>query len=315
MTAPGWDEAPEELRPLFDGVPFELRYALHGRAAVRVHAPRGPVAARHVEPPDVTAPWIATARCGDAAGWLLAGAAPVGGADRARAALRSVVDRHTALELQQLETARAAFAADLLEALTHRLRTDVSTLQAVAEGALAGIFTPDELAQIPAELKSAGGEAQRRLSQAREVMGALHPEAPWRSEPVAGALESELEGAGAALRVLGVNGEVPLALGRGTGWSACARLLAAALARDTRLGGEHAVVTVAADPAGWAVTAGCAGAADQAAWTARALGELVHIGPIVAAAGGSATVFRAGAECLRVRLVLPAAPPGDATHP
>ena len=223
-------------------MPFELRYALHGRAAVRVHAPRGPVAARHVEPPDVTAPWIATARCGDAAGWLLAGAAPVGGADRARAALRSVVDRHTALELQQLETARAAFAADLLEALTHRLRTDVSTLQAVAEGALAGIFTPDELEQIPAELKSAGGEAQRRLSQAREVMGALHPEAPWRAEPVAGALEAELEGAGAALRVLGVNGEVPLALGRGTGWSACARLLAAALARDTRLGGEQAVV-------------------------------------------------------------------------
>ncbi len=315
MTPPRWDEGAEELRAMFDGAPFELRYALHGRAAVRVLAPSGPVAARHVEPPEVSAPWAVTARCGEAAGWLLAGAAPAGGGERARAALRAAIDRHTALALQELEAVRAALAADLLESLTHRLRTDVSTLQAVAEGALAGVFTDDELEQIPAELKVAGGEAQRRLSQAREIMGALRPEAPWRAEPVAGILEAELEGAGAAVRVGGVDGEIPLALGRGAGWGACARLLAAALARDARLGGERAEVTVAADPGGWAVTAGAAGEAERVAWTGRALGELVHAGPIVAAAGGSVSVARVAGEGVRVRLVLPAAPPGDALHP
>ena len=36
----------------------------------------------------------------------------------------------------------------------------------------------------------------------------------------------------------------------------------------------------------------CAGVAEGAAWTGRALGELVHAGPIVAAAGGSASVAR-----------------------
>ena len=210
---------------------------------------------------------------------------------------------------------RAGLSADLLETLTHRLRTDVSTLQAVAEGALAGVFTGDELAQIPGELKSAGGEAQRRLSQAREVMAALHPAAPWRAEPVARVLQDELDGAGTAVRVAGADGEVALALGRGAGWGACARLLAGALAHDARLGGPGAAVAVTPDPGGWAVTAGPEGDGEPAPWTARALGDLVHAGAIVAAAGGSASLARIGGDGVRVRFVLPAAPPDDPPHP
>src|SRR4051794_4172745 len=107
---------------------FELRFDLAGRAAVRVAG--GPVAPRHVEPVPPAAPWVAEARCGPAAGWLLAQAAPAD-PEAARARLQRAVERETAHRLQAAAQAAAPLAADLLERLTHRLRTDVTTLQAV----------------------------------------------------------------------------------------------------------------------------------------------------------------------------------------
>src|SRR4051794_30173768 len=147
---------------------FELRYDRTGRAAVRIAG--GPVAPRHVEPVPPPAPWVAEARCGAAAGWLLA-AAPPPDPDAAQALLQRAVERETALRLQAAARELAPLAAELLERLTHRLRTDVTTLQAVADGAINGLFEPADLELLPGELERTGREALRRLSGAREVMG------------------------------------------------------------------------------------------------------------------------------------------------
>jgi hypothetical protein len=62
-----WSDAAARLSPLFGDAAFELRFALHAGAAVRVHG--GPVAPRHAEDADPPAPWSARAVCGEAAGW------------------------------------------------------------------------------------------------------------------------------------------------------------------------------------------------------------------------------------------------------
>ena len=155
----------QSLAALFDGARFELRFSLDGRAAVRVLG--GPVAARHAEPPDPAAPWSARATCGDAVGWLLAERAPAG---EAHAVLQRAVDRHSSLLLQRIAAHRGAIAADLLESVTHRLRTDISALQVIADGALTAPFEDDERSQVRAEVGEVGAEAQRRLSAFREAM-------------------------------------------------------------------------------------------------------------------------------------------------
>jgi signal transduction histidine kinase len=275
-----WSDAAAELSPLFADAAFELRFALRGGAAVRVAG--GPVATRHAERRDPPAPWSARACCGEATGWLLAMRAP---ADpiAVRVVLERAVTRHTAVRLQRLAAVRAALTAELLERLTHRLRTDVSTLQAVAEGAATGLFDPDELAELPAELARTGAQAQRRLSAAREVMAAFAATAAPEPEPLLALLEDEL-GATAAPPP----GERPLALVPGPGWAACARLLGEAFA------GAPPEVTIAAHPDGWAIAVGGAGEPDP----------LLHLGLILAAAGGAAeTAGGAG-----VNLLVPAAP-------
>lgn len=298
-----FDDAAAALAPLFGSACFELRYGLDGRAAVRVHG--GPLAPRHAEAVPPAAPWVAEARCGAAAGWLLA-VAPPSDPEHARAVLERVVERHSALRLQRLAAERAALAADLLERLTHRLRTDVSALQAVAEGAVAGLFEPGELAELPAEIAAVGSTAQRELSAAREVMTALAPEAPAAPEPLLETLRAELEAAGARVAVAGAGGERPYVLVPGAGWSAGARLLAQALAGDQRLAG--AALEVAADPDGWTVRAGRRGAGAPQAWTGHGLGALAAAGHIAAAAGGAAYAERFEDGGLRVELTLPAAP-------
>jgi hypothetical protein len=299
-----FDSRTEQLAPLFAGARFELRFSLGGHAAVRVLG--GPVAARHAEPPDVTAPWSARAQCGEAVGWLLAEAAPADEA-AARGALQQVVDGHSSLLLQRIATRRAGLTADLLERVTHRLRTDISALQVIAEGALSVPFDDDERAQVRAEVAEVGAEAQRRLSAAREVMTSLHPAAERAAEPVIETLERALEGAGVATPVAGVAGEVPRALMPGVGWQACARLLAEALAADERL--ASAPVTVRPHPDGWAVTVGERGGGPLE-WTEQALGELVHAGAIAVAAGGSAAATGAANGRIWVELTVPAAPSG-----
>jgi hypothetical protein len=298
-----WPDAAQRLGPLFEGARFELRFSLGGQAAVRVLAPAGPVAPRHAEPPDPAAPWSARAACGEAVGWLLASRAP---ADEAMAAdvLQRAVDRHSSLELQRIAVQRGGMAADLLEAVTHRLRTDISALQVIAEGALAVPFDEDERPQVRAEVAEVGAEAQRRLSATREVMASLQPAAQRTPEPLIDVLARELEGMGVATPVAAVDGEVPVALVPGSGWSACARLLAAALASDERLAG--AAIAVRAHPDGWSVVAGDE-AGELVPWTERKLGELAHAGAIAVAAGGSASASAAGGR-LSVRLTVPAAP-------
>jgi hypothetical protein len=293
MTA--WGDAADELAVLFGASPFELRYDLAGRCAARVAG--GPVAPRHAEPVPPPAPWCVEARCGTAAGWLLAPAAPAA-PERAQAVLQRAVERGTALILQRHAAQRAAMDAELLERLTHRLRTDVMTLQAVAEGALLGVFDEDERAEIPAELERTGREAQRRLSAAREVMTVLEPGARCAPEPIAETLRDELEAAGRDVAVTAPVHEQPLALVPGAGWAACARLLAA----DTRL----VAFTVTPDPGGWCIAAGPRGAAVN--WSERELGELAYAGDIAAAAGGAAAAERAEDGALRVALTVPAAP-------
>jgi signal transduction histidine kinase len=300
-----FSEAAALLRPLFGATAFELRYALDGRAAVRAFG--GPLAPRHAEDVPPPAPWVAEARCGYAAGWLLA-AAPPADPERASALLGRAVDRRSALRLQRLAAQRAALEADLLERLTHRLRTDVSTLQAVAEGAAAGLFDPADLVELPAEIAAVGVAAQRQLSAAREVMTALAPEAPATAEPLLETLRDELEAAGARVCVADVPGEQPRVLVPGAGWSACARLLAEPLARDARLAG--ATLEVSAHPDGWSVRAGRAGAGMPQPWAGRALDALAGAGHIVAAAGGSAHAERLEDGGLRVALAIPAAPSG-----
>jgi hypothetical protein len=197
-------------------------------------------------------------------------------------------------------------AADLLETVTHRLRTDISALQVIAEGVLAVPFEDDERPQIRAEVAEVGADAQRRLSAAREVMASLHPAAERAPEPLIETLERELDGAGAPVAVAGVEGEVPMVVVPGSGWSACARLIAGALAADARLAG--APVAVRAHPDGWEVVVG-EPAGDLVPWTERSLGELAHAGAIVVAAGGAASAAVHEGR-LRLELTVPAAPSG-----
>jgi hypothetical protein len=271
---------------------FEVRYDLAGRAAVRVAG--GPVAARHVEPVPPRAPWVIEARCGAAAGWLLADVAPAD-PEAARARLERAVERETALRLQAAARALGPMAADLLERLTHRLRTDVTTLRAVADGAIGGLFEPEDLEVLPGELERTAQEALRRLSSAREVMGVLVPGARLEAEPVLATLEAELEAAGRAVTVSCRTTETPRTLIPGPGWAACARMLAG----DPRLG----MFEVGPDPCGWGVRSGTDGTPVE--WTERTAGDLAPVGLIVAAAGGSALVT----DPFGLRLTLPAAPP------
>ncbi|WP_028063588.1 hypothetical protein [Solirubrobacter soli] len=271
---------------------MELRFDLAGRAAVRVAG--GPVAPRHVEPVPPRAPWVAQARCGTATGWLLAHETPPD-PEAVQERLQHAVERETALRLQAAARAVGPLAADLLERLTHRLRTDVTTLQAVADGAIKGLFEPEDLAVLPGELERSARESLRRLSGVREVMGVLTPGARLDAEPVQETLRAELEGAGRGATIVGPPGEAPLTLIPGPGWAACARMLA----RDPRL----EMFVLGPDPGGWLLTTGVDGI--EVGWTERTAGELVHVGQIVAAAGGSAVVT----EPFGIRLTLPAAPP------
>src|SRR5215212_9705117 len=300
--APGADVA-APLLACFAGEPFELRWSLAGTAAARVLAPAGPVAAKHAEPPDPPAPWSAGARCGAAAGWLLAPAPP---ANDAAAALQAAVDRHTALVLQRLAAHRGALLSDLLEVLTHRLRTDVTTLQAVAEGTLMGLFAGAEREEVAREVKEVGRAAQRQLTAAREAMSALAGDGPRAPEPIAALLRAELEGAGVAVRIEEPEAEQAHAALPAPGWAACARLLAEALATDSRLAG--ATVRIAPDPLGWTVDAGAPVEGRPAGWSTRRLGALAGAGHIAAAGGGTACSAQDGDDRILVRLTVPAGP-------
>jgi hypothetical protein len=251
------------------------------------------------------APWSAAVECGAATGRLLAARPPDAPVE---AALRAAVDRHTALVLQRLAAHRAAIGSDLLEALTHRLRTDVTTLQAVAEGTLMGLFAGPEREEVAREVKDVGREAQRRLTAAREAMSALDPASVCDPEPIADALRAELEGAGVAVAIHEPAGEVAHAALPAPGWAACARLLAETLATDARFGGADAVVRIAPDPLGWAIDAGPPGAGRPVPWAARFLGPLAGAGHIVAAGGGTACTAQLDADRFLVRLTVPAAP-------
>ena len=259
---------------------MEFRFDLAGRAAVRVCG--GPVAPRHVEPAPPSAPWVVEARCGSAVGWLLA-AAPPDDPAAAQARLQATVDRRTALALQALLRAGAVHGAGALEQLTHRLRTDVMTLQTVAEAALGGHFEPEERAEVAEQVAGTAREAQRRLTDARAVMSVLAPAAPAAPESIAGVLRAEFEAAGRTVVVSAPTGEEAFTLIPGAGWAGCARRLAA----DERW---HAFA-ITPDPAGWRVTA-------------SPPGELAVVGQLVAAAGGSTEVTDVG-----ISLFLPAAVP------
>jgi hypothetical protein len=282
----------DEFAPRFGTARWELRFDLAGRAAVRVAG--GPVAPRHVEPVPPAAAWVGEARCGDAAGWLLADAAP-DDPERTLTLLEHAVARAAALRLQAAGRQASAMGAELLERLTHRLRTDVSTLAAVADGAIAGLFDPEDLEGLPEELGRTSQEALRRLSGVREVMTALDPESRRESQAIVATLRAELESAGRVAQVSCHADETPLTVIGGAGWGACARRLAA----DERLG----VFAVLPDPAGWRITAGAVGTPVN--WTERSAGGLVHVGHIVAAAGGSAVV----SDPFGIALTVPAAPP------
>ena len=259
-------EAAAALTPLFGDTAFELRYALDGRTAVRAFG--GPLAPRHAEAVPPPAPWVAAGALRRRRGLAARRRSRRSDPERAGAILERVVERHSAVRLERLAAQRAALEADLLERLTHDLRTDVSTLQTVAEGAAAGVFDAAELGELPAEIAAVGAAAQRRLSAAREVMTALAPAAPATPEPLLETLRAELEAAGAEIVVTDVEGELPRVLVPGAGWSACTRLLAEALGSDDRFAG--AAIDVAPHPDGWSVCAGRAGAGQPQPWTGRA---------------------------------------------
>ena len=242
---------------------FELRYDAFGRCAVRMGG-GARVLARHVEPLPLAAPWSIEARCGTAAGWLLAARAP-DDLERARTLLEREVERRTALAHERRLEQLAAVQGELLERLTHRLRTDVTTLQAVADGALLGAFGAAEQAEIGVQVAATGAEAQRRLTAAREVMSVLVPATPREPEPIAATLRAELEGAGREATVTVHAQEEPFTLVPGPGWAACARRLAA----DEQLG----AFTISPDEHGWRVMAD---------------GSLTAAAPLVVAAGGFA---------------------------
>jgi hypothetical protein len=170
--------------------------------------------------------------------------------------------------------------------------------------------------RIPEVLAGVGGQSQRRLSAAREVMSVLEPGAACRAEPLEETLRAELGGAGVGVDLDGVAGERPMTLIPGAGWAACARLLAEALAGDGRLVGDRAAVVVCPHPDGWALRAGPDVHPTHAvAWTEAAIGDLVLAGHIVAAAGGWASARRTAEGRLRIALVAPAAPSGAVIAP
>jgi hypothetical protein len=170
---------------------------------------------------------------------------------------------------------------------------------------LVGVLGDAEHDEVAREVREVGREAQRRLSAAREAMTALLPSDAREPEPIADALRAELDGLGAANRVDEPAGEQPRAALPGPGWAACARLLAAALASDERLGGSAATVRIAPDPLGWAVDAGPDGDVRPVAWTTRVLGPLASAGHIAVAGGGSACAAELAGGRLRVRLTVP----------
>jgi hypothetical protein len=199
--------------------------------------------------------------------------------------------------------------ADLLEVLTHRLRTDVSTMQAVAEGALAGVFEQDERDEVGAEIAAVGSEAQRRVAAAREVMSTLAARGEEREEPILRVLSEELEIAGVRAAVRADKGEEAMARVPGAGWAACARRVARALRTDERLGAHDARLAIEPDPSGWRLTVGPDGrAAGEVQWSRHTLGELVHAGEILTAAGGDASAVKVDGGGLRITFVIPAAP-------
>jgi len=240
-----------------------LRYDVFGRCAVRVGGGER-VLANHVEALPLAAPWSIEARCGTAAGWLLGARAP-DDVEQARTRLEREVERRTALAVQHRLDRLVALQGELLERLTHRLRTDVTTLQAVADGALLGAFGPAEQAEIGAQVAATAAEAQRRLTAAREVMGVLVPAVDQAPEPIAATLRAELEGAGREATVTVLGEEEPFTLVPGPGWAACARHLAA----DERL----TAFTIGPDEHGWRV---------------HADGSLTQVAHLVVAAGGFA---------------------------
>jgi hypothetical protein len=241
---------------------------------------------------------VAEARCGAAAGWVLA-SAPPSDPERVQAVLNAAVERRTALALQDLARAGAHLGWDALERLTHRLSTDVMTLHAVAEAALAGLFKPEDLEELPGELDRTANEARRRLNDARAVMSVLDRASARAPESIVETLRGELDAASRDVAVTGPDHERPLTLIAGAGWAACARRLAS----DERLG----AFTVAPDPAGWRVSTDATGA--PLAWNETELGPLAHAGHLVAAAGGTAAATHGADGALGIALVLPAAPP------
>lgn len=224
--------------------------------------------------------------------------------------LARIVERRFAHAQAALARQARALAADVLDGLTHRLRTDVGALQTVAEGLLAGAAEPAERAALPGQLERVGRDAQQQLSAARELMSALSPEAGGAVEPIVEVLRDELDAAGVHLAVGAPEGELAMADVPGVGWTACAREIAGALSSDERLGGGAAVVRVLPDPFGWAVTAGdpVALAGEPVGWTAAGVGPIVAAGRLVAAAGGRVAARRGDGESLVVRIVAPAAP-------
>jgi hypothetical protein len=228
----------------------EMRFDLRGQCAVRVSG--GPVAPLHAESVGLSGFWSIQARCGAATGWLLAESEPAD-VEAARAELQAEVFRRTAIELERRRFALAALGATALERLTHRLRADVLALQ-----------TATEIEVLDDELREAvtgtAREAQRRLTRARDVMGALAPGASAAGEPIADTLRSEFSGLGRSVEV-SEPGERALALIPGPGWAGCVRLL----------GPDVRTVSVEPDPSGWRLTSD---------------GDLSPAGLLLVAAGG-----------------------------
>lgn len=308
-----WGEAAAALSARFGTAAVELRYCPRREvAAVRVAAHPRPVLARHAEPPDPPAPWTAAAECGSAVGWVLA-EGPPDDPDAVRAVLTRAVERHTALRLQQRAVQARALGADLLEGLTHRLLTDVVTLESVADGALSGAYDNEETEDIRHGLRRLRADALERLAGARDVMSSLRPDAPLRPEPLVATLTEEFAICDVTPRFEVPPDELPTVLVPGVGWSTCARLLAGALATDPRLGGADATVSVAPHPDGWCVRAGPAGADppshdEPPSWTETMVGDLLHAGDLAAMAGGAACAYPLSDDGLVVELLVPAAP-------
>ena len=255
---------------------FELRFDLAGRAAVRVAGgPVGPATRRDGPAAGAVGDRGALRRRGRLAARARGPRRPRGGAQAARAGRRTR-GRHAPAGggARQL----APLAADLLERLTHRLRTDVTTLQAVADGAVKGLFEPADLELLPGELERSGREAQRRLTAAREVMGVLTPGARSRARADRGdAARPSSRPPAAKPRSRGPAGEIPRTLIPGPGWAACAR-------RPGRRPAARECSNSDRTGAGGPLRSGADGTPVE--WTERTVGELAHVGHIVAAAGG-----------------------------